>query len=59
MAKTILDSRHLPYVVIDAEENADLSRKYDIHQAPTLVVIRGDEVSTISSITNIKQYAMR
>ena len=41
---------------IDAEEQADLSRYYNISQAPTLVVVDKDKVSTISNISNIKQF---
>lgn len=56
MAKVLLDAGHVDYEVIDAEEQADLSRYYNISQAPTLVVVDKDKVSTISNISNIKQF---
>jgi len=56
MAKVLLDAGNVEYEVIDAEEHADLSRQYNISQAPTLVIIDKDKISTISNITNIKQF---
>jgi len=56
MAKTILDARSMSYEVIDAEENAELSRRFNVRQAPTLVVVKGDESQTICNVSNIKQY---
>lgn len=42
---------------IDAEENAELALKYKVRQAPTLVVINGDEVKKYANASNIKKYA--
>ncbi|MCR4740668.1 MAG: ribonucleoside triphosphate reductase [Lachnospiraceae bacterium] len=44
-------------VLIDAEENSELARKYGVMQAPTLVVINGDEVRKYANASNIKKYA--
>jgi glutaredoxin len=41
VTKSVLDKNGILYDVIDAEENEDLCKKYDIMQAPTLVVIDG------------------
>ena len=45
------------YVLIDAEENMELARKYQIMQAPTLVEVNGDSVKKYVNISNIKKYA--
>lgn len=47
----------ISYEVIDAEENTDMAMKYNIMQAPTLVVI--DEVSTKKYVnaSNIREFA--
>ena len=52
VAKQLLDKAGVAYTVIDAEENADLSMKYNISQAPTLVI--GGEV--YSGINNVKAF---
>ena len=45
------------YVVIDAEENAELVSRYKIMQAPTLVVVNGDSFTKYVNASNIKKYA--
>lgn len=45
------------YVVIDAEENAELVARYKIMQAPTLVVVNGDSFMKYVNASNIKKYA--
>ena len=45
------------YVLIDAEENIELARKYQIMQAPTLVEVNGDSVRKYANLSNIKKYA--
>ena len=49
--------RNEKYVVIDAEENIELARKYGIMQAPTLVEVNGDSVRKYANVSNIKKYA--
>ena len=57
MAKSILDAEHFDYKVVDAEDNADLSRQYDIKQAPTLVIVDASSVVTkYSNVSNIKKF---
>ena len=56
MARSILDAGQVSYEIIDAEENEHLSKKFDIRQAPTLVVVMGDKVDTISTVSSIKHY---
>ena len=43
--------------LIVGEENKDLVAKYGVMQAPTLVVVSGDEFETIANLSNIKAYA--
>ena len=43
--------------MIDAEENMELAAKYGIMQAPTLVVVNGDEYTKYVNASNIKKYA--
>lgn len=44
------------YVVIDAEENMELAQRYQVMQAPTLVVVSGDRYSKYVNASNIKKY---
>ncbi len=45
------------YLLIDAEENMELARRYGVMQAPTLVVVEGDDVKKYVNASNIKKYA--
>ena len=45
------------YLPIDAEENMELARRYGVMQAPTLVVVEGDDVKKYVNASNIKKYA--
>ena len=49
--------KNVPYVLMDAEENMELAAKYGIMQAPTLVVVNGDEYTKYVNASNIKKYA--
>ena len=54
MAKELL--KDTAYVLIDAEENMELSRKYGVMQAPTLVVVSGDATKKYVNLSNITKY---
>ena len=56
MAKTLLEKAKVDYKFIDAEENVDMTKKYNVKQAPTLVVIHGKEVNNIVNLSNIKKH---
>ena len=56
MAKTLLEKAKVEYKFIDAEENVDMTKKYNVKQAPTLVVIHGKEVNNIVNLSNIKKH---
>lgn len=48
----------IPYTVIDAEENPELTNTYSIMQAPTLVVVRDGEVKKYANVSSIKKFAL-
>ena len=54
LAKEMLDGED--YILIDAEENADMTREYGVMQAPTLVVVNGDNVTRYANASNIQKY---
>ncbi|MBP9996979.1 MAG: ribonucleoside triphosphate reductase [Lachnospiraceae bacterium] len=45
------------YILIDAEENMELTSKYGVMQAPTLVVVNGDAYNKYVNASNIKKFA--
>jgi ribonucleoside-triphosphate reductase len=55
MAKEFLRDYH--YEVIDAEENQELVGKYGIMQAPTLIVIKDNDVLKFANASSIKGFA--
>ncbi|MDD2208507.1 MAG: ribonucleoside triphosphate reductase [Bacilli bacterium] len=55
-AKTLLTKAKIKYEYIDAEENVDLTKEYDVKQAPTLVVIKKGKISHITNVSNIKKF---
>ncbi len=44
------------YTLIDAEENQELVARYGVMQAPTLVVVSGEEAKKYVNASNIKRY---
>ena len=46
----------IDYVLVDAEENEDLTRKYGVMQAPTLVVVDGDHARKYVNASNIQKF---
>ncbi|MDO4508749.1 MAG: ribonucleoside triphosphate reductase [Lachnospiraceae bacterium] len=54
IAKEML--KDIPYVLIDAEENAELTKKYGVMQAPTLVVCANGNVTKFANVSNIKKF---
>ncbi len=55
MAKEFL--KGFDYETVDAEENEELVQKFGIMQAPTLIVIHGDEVQKFANASSIKGFA--
>ena len=58
MAKMLMKKNHFAYQEIDAEENAALAKKYEIKQAPTLLVQVGDKLEKQVNVSNIKKYVL-
>ena len=54
LAKELL--KDTEYVLIDAEENMELTRKYGVMQAPTLVISNGGSVKKYVNVSNITKY---
>ena len=54
LAKEFLSGMN--YRVVDAEENAKLTMKYGVMQAPTLVVLKGDNVEKYTNASNIRRF---
>ncbi len=44
------------FVIIDAEKEVDMTKKYGVMQAPTLVVVNDDEVKRYVNASNIQRY---
>ena len=57
MAAKFLDDAGIVYDKLFAEENADLATKFEIKQAPTLVIVNGDSVEKIVNVSNIRKFA--
>ena len=56
MAKIMLDKAGVPYENVDANENAEMTKEYGVMSAPTLAVVRGDDVRLIQNASNIKAF---
>ena len=56
IAKQMLAEAEEEYQLIDAEKNPELVSRYGIMQAPTLVVIEGDETKKYENASNIQKY---
>lgn len=56
MAQKLLEKAKVSYKFIDAEAEPELTKKYAVKQAPTLVVIEGKEVTNIVNLSNIKKH---
>ncbi len=56
MAAAFLDKAGIPYVKVLAEESRELVAKYDIKQAPTLIVPTECGVEKFVNLSNIKKY---
>ncbi|SHI57523.1 ribonucleoside triphosphate reductase [Parasporobacterium paucivorans] len=54
VAKEILQDED--YELVDAEENLEMVNRFGIMQAPTLVVLEGDEAYKYVNASNIKKY---
>ncbi len=55
-AKAMLDKAGISYEVVDAEENAELSKQFGIMQAPTLVIADNEKFEKITNLSNVKKF---
>ena len=58
LAVTMLDKQGFAYEKLNAEDNAELAKKYGVKQAPTLVVTDGEHFEKYAGAGAIKQYAV-
>ena len=57
MSKMMLDKAGITYQVVDAEENPDLTRKYNVKKAPTLLVFKDEEnYDVYDNASEVKRY---
>ena len=56
MAEKLLDKAKVEFKFIDAEEMTDLTKKYGVKQAPTLVIIKDGKNENIVNLSNIKKH---
>lgn len=56
MAEKLLDKAKVSYKFIDAEENVELTKKYGVKQAPTLVICNGEKHENVVNLSNIKKH---
>ncbi|WP_104804516.1 ribonucleoside triphosphate reductase [Blautia marasmi] len=54
IAKQMLEGED--YELVDAEKNPELARKFGVMQAPTLIVIDGEETKKYVNASNIQRY---
>ena len=54
LAKEMLSDED--YVLVDAEEETDMTEKFGIMQAPTLVVVNGDRSKKYVNASNIQKF---
>ena len=56
MAASMLDKAGIAYEKVDAEERPELTRKYGVKQAPTLIVREGQAAEKFANASNIKRF---
>lgn len=56
MAELMLNKAHMEFEEVNAMEQAELSRKFDIKLTPTLIVADGDSYSVYENASNVRKY---
>ncbi|MBQ8504499.1 MAG: ribonucleoside triphosphate reductase [Clostridia bacterium] len=59
MAAKFLDNAGYKYEKVYADENKALAEEYDIHQAPTLISVKGGKIEKIVNLSNIRAFTER
>ena len=57
LSKKTLDDAGISYTVVDAEEEVELTKQFNVSQAPTLIVIDGEDAQKFINASNIKRFA--
>ena len=55
----LLDKAGIAYTVIDAEENVEITKQYNVRKAPTLLVPNGEGFDIYENASNIKGFIER
>lgn len=58
-AKSLLDRFNISYIVVDAEDNAELAAKYSIRQVPTLVSVTDGEPQKAVGVGEINVFCRK
>ncbi|MBO4896884.1 MAG: ribonucleoside triphosphate reductase [Clostridia bacterium] len=56
IAEAMLQKASIPYEAVDAMENEDLARQFEIMQAPTLVYIHDGKAEVFANASNIQKF---
>ncbi len=56
VAVPLLDKAGVQYEKLYVNENEELARKFDLRQAPTLVIVNGEEATKFAGVPAIKKY---
>ena len=54
--KPQLDKKGIAYDVVDVEENLNLAKKFQLNQAPSLVVTAGKDYAVYAGVSSIRNY---
>ena len=54
--KPEIEKAEIPFEHVIADENRELVEQFDIHQAPTLVVVKNGVAEKIVNLSNIRKY---
>ena len=57
MAEKFLGDAGISYEKVYADQNPDLAKQFEIKQAPTLVIINGDNVEKVMNVSNVRKFA--
>lgn len=55
MAKQLLEKAKVDYKFIDAEQNLDLTKEFEVKQAPTLIILKNGKRENVVNLSNIKK----
>ena len=57
MAEKFLGDAGVAYEKIYADQTPELAKQFEIKQAPTLVIINGDNIEKVMNVSNIRKFA--